>query len=233
MSDKIDILINLIDRARKEVNALNSKGWYFHNHQFIFNPIISDDEIRSIEDKYRILFPSEYKEFLKRIGNGGSQPAYGMLTAEESAAVHSPRLASPGVFENNELVSYYSDLADIDSKISCGSDEKEFDDYLNLDTNKFIYGDLYSFNLDEYNIVDRRMRDHLLVFSYYHDTNTDYAIVLDGIYKDQVVYFNSHSFLLTHMSFLDWLIAFYETALECKKYYFLSLGDEFPVPRGW
>ena len=48
VSDKIDVIKNLIERAREEVNALNSKGWYFHNHQFIFNPIISDTGLVSI-----------------------------------------------------------------------------------------------------------------------------------------------------------------------------------------
>ena len=156
-----------------------------------------------------------------------------MLTAEESAAVHSPKLASPGFFMSNDLVSYYSNITEKDSSISSELDDKVFDDYLDLKNNKFIYSDLYSDETDEFAVFDRKMRNHLLVFSYYHDTFTDYAIVLDGRYKDQVVYSNSHRFLLTQMSFLDWLTAYYEIALECKKYYFLSLGNEFPVPRNW
>lgn len=49
-----------------------------NNHKYILNPVLSSKELQKIEDKFHIILPSDYKEFLCTIGNGGAGKSYGM-----------------------------------------------------------------------------------------------------------------------------------------------------------
>ena len=43
------------------------------------NPTLSEEEIRSFENKHGISLPIEYRLFLQLVGNGGGGPYYGLL----------------------------------------------------------------------------------------------------------------------------------------------------------
>ena len=47
-------------------------------HKYNLNPILSEDTLVNFETTHNITLPSEYKEFLTKIGNGGTGPAYGL-----------------------------------------------------------------------------------------------------------------------------------------------------------
>ncbi|MDZ8225513.1 SMI1/KNR4 family protein [Nostoc sp. ChiVER01] len=73
------------------------------SHQYQFKPCLSDKNIQVFESKYNITLPSEYRNFLLEIGNGGAGPGYGLsgLSAIESKDVISEKLYP----ENYEILS--------------------------------------------------------------------------------------------------------------------------------
>ncbi|MEH2136940.1 SMI1/KNR4 family protein [Nostoc sp.] len=48
------------------------------SHQYQLKPCLSNKEIQVFESRYNITLPSEYKNFLLEIGNGGAGPGYGL-----------------------------------------------------------------------------------------------------------------------------------------------------------
>ena len=53
-------------------------------HQYKFNPTLSESEILAYEEKNNLIFPKDYRAFLKEIGNGGAGPFYGLLSLEDN-----------------------------------------------------------------------------------------------------------------------------------------------------
>ncbi|MEH2065035.1 MAG: SMI1/KNR4 family protein [Nostoc sp.] len=48
------------------------------SHQYQFKPCLSNKDIQVFESRYNITLPSEYRNFLLEIGNGGAGPGYGL-----------------------------------------------------------------------------------------------------------------------------------------------------------
>jgi len=44
------------------------------------NPVIAEDRVEAFEQSHSICLPSEYRDFLIRIGNGGAGPYYGVFS---------------------------------------------------------------------------------------------------------------------------------------------------------
>ncbi len=59
------------------------------SHQYQFKPCLSNKDIQVFESRYNIILPSEYRNFLLEVGNGGAGPGYGLykLAAIESEDV--------------------------------------------------------------------------------------------------------------------------------------------------
>ncbi len=49
-----------------------------------FNNILTQSEINDFEIKYDVKLPTEYKQFLTEIGNGGPGPNYGLFSLQKS-----------------------------------------------------------------------------------------------------------------------------------------------------
>lgn len=48
------------------------------SHQYQFKPRLINKDIQVFESRYNITLPSEYRNFLLEIGNGGAGPGYGL-----------------------------------------------------------------------------------------------------------------------------------------------------------
>jgi SMI1 / KNR4 family (SUKH-1) len=48
------------------------------SHQYQLNPCLSDTDIQRFESKSNITLPSDYRNFLLEVGNGGAGPGYGL-----------------------------------------------------------------------------------------------------------------------------------------------------------
>jgi SMI1 / KNR4 family (SUKH-1) len=64
-------------------------------HGYRLNPPLSDGDIRTFEAAHGIRLPEDYRLFLRRVGDGGPGPAYGLETLERAAAECDPRLPFP------------------------------------------------------------------------------------------------------------------------------------------
>lgn len=53
------------------------------SHKYKFNPCVSGQQIIEFEQVNNIVLPKDYRDFLLRVGNGGSGPAYGLLKLSE------------------------------------------------------------------------------------------------------------------------------------------------------
>ena len=65
------------------------------------------------------------------------------------------------------------------------------------------------------------MMKHLLIFSFNNECRVIFAIALDGVHKDQVIYYSCESngaamrdgdIVFTNMSFLEWMNALYNNS---------------------
>lgn len=228
----VDELKKLINRASNEISVFKPNSRYFINYTVELNEPIKANVIVSLEKKYNIVLPSDYRDYLLLIGNGGNQPLYGMFSVQQSLALLNKELPSCEVLSNSDLCSRYCRIFhynnnDDDKKLVLEKDNLTLDDYFDYDTNTFIYqhflveGDIASF--DEY---ESRMKRHLLIFSYFDMVHIEYAIALDGIHKGEVIYYtyeSMHNIKLTHMKFLEWMINLYKHALDCNSGNFTSM----------
>jgi len=79
--------ISLIDQARPEYGILKPMEHLdvpavleaIARLRIQLNDPISESEVATFEQKHGILLPSDYREFLTRIGNGGEGPFYGVF----------------------------------------------------------------------------------------------------------------------------------------------------------
>jgi SMI1 / KNR4 family (SUKH-1) len=73
------------------------------SHQYQFKPCLSHKDIQVFESRYNIRLPSEYRNFLLEIGNGGAGPGYGLsgLPGIEDEDVISEKLYQ----KNYEIIS--------------------------------------------------------------------------------------------------------------------------------
>lgn len=77
-------MLNLIRTKIEELKKLDPKFTVFgaESHQYIFNSVITEDEISLFESKYDIKIPKDYRSFLKNFGNGGCGPNSGLFKLE-------------------------------------------------------------------------------------------------------------------------------------------------------
>jgi SMI1/KNR4 family protein SUKH-1 len=52
-------------------------------HRYKFNPCLTDETLQNFEKTHSITLPSDYRNFLIQIGNGGSGPAYGLFALSD------------------------------------------------------------------------------------------------------------------------------------------------------
>ena len=75
-----NILIDDILSGIKALRALDPTYLVFgaaaHRHEF--NPPLSEEALTGIEGRYQITLLSDYRAFLREIGNGGAGPGYGL-----------------------------------------------------------------------------------------------------------------------------------------------------------
>ena len=229
MNSKIDELRLLIERAKVEVSAFKANGMNFINHSFEFNSPVTFDEINALEQKYGVCLPREYSEYLMMIGNGGDQPGCGMFSVQETLAILANESFSDSVLSTNELSTSYCKKFHYDIHLNNAPEQisKTLDDYFDYETEQSTFQHLLiEDKVDEFDVIEKEMKKHLLIFSFYDEIHVEYAIALDGQFKDQVVYYtyeDRKNIKVTNLSFLDWMIEYYKQGLECRPGYFLSM----------
>ena len=78
-----------LDRIKGKIGQLawldkNLSLFGSNKHKYLLNKTISIHTIRQFEQKHKITLPTEYVEFLTKIGNGGAGPFYGLEPLENA-----------------------------------------------------------------------------------------------------------------------------------------------------
>jgi len=102
-SESSNLIISLVEELRSldpEFRVFGSEkkgsGW---GHGYQFNPVIEERLLGSLEHKYGVQLPPDYREFLTQVGDGGSGPYYGIKTLAEAAQYTSPSQPFPWATE--------------------------------------------------------------------------------------------------------------------------------------
>ncbi|MFT3879321.1 MAG: SMI1/KNR4 family protein [Gemmatales bacterium] len=71
----------------KKLEVTKAKdSWPFgaEEHCFRLEPVLTGLQVADFEAQYHIQLPSEYREFIMQVGNGGAGPAYGLFPLDET-----------------------------------------------------------------------------------------------------------------------------------------------------
>ncbi|HEY2701315.1 MAG TPA: SMI1/KNR4 family protein [Pseudonocardiaceae bacterium] len=60
-------------------------------HRYQLGPALSESEVAAFEQSYGITLPAEYREFVRRVGNGGAGPCYGLYQLDGAELVEQNR----------------------------------------------------------------------------------------------------------------------------------------------
>lgn len=52
-------------------------------HEYRLNPVWTKDDVKEFEEAWKISLPTEYREFLMKVGSGGAGPYYGLEKPED------------------------------------------------------------------------------------------------------------------------------------------------------
>ncbi len=112
---------SLLDKKLSAVNIMwqNYAAWdkdksvfgaFMHNYQL--NVTLSEDKIIEHENKYQFNLPNEYRQYLKKVSDGGVGPFYGMYSFEDSVIALNSGSIDDGTFINylDENLNHYSQV---------------------------------------------------------------------------------------------------------------------------
>ena len=82
----IESKILFVKQSLSKLKALDKDYSVFgsSSHKYLFNAVLAESEIKTVENKYTIRLPEDYSRFLTEVGNGGAGPYYGLQTLEDS-----------------------------------------------------------------------------------------------------------------------------------------------------
>ena len=74
---------NTYDEINEKLNTLrcldiNCVTIASNSHEYKMNPVVTEEEVLAFEELNNIKLPENYREFIKRVGNGGVSPRYEM-----------------------------------------------------------------------------------------------------------------------------------------------------------
>ena len=69
--------VRAIERAISRLRETQANAFGSEEHGFRMNPVLSATEVAAFERDHKILLPSEYRQFITELGNGGAGPFYG------------------------------------------------------------------------------------------------------------------------------------------------------------
>jgi hypothetical protein len=71
--------VHAIKAAISRLRETQANAFGYEEHGFRMNPVLSAAEIAAFERDHRIVLPSEYRQFITEVGNGGAGPFYGLF----------------------------------------------------------------------------------------------------------------------------------------------------------
>lgn len=110
------------------------------SHEYIINSKLTEEEIQNFEAKNQLTLPSEYREYLKNIGNGGAGPFYGLLELEDNDNnLTDLSMEFPYTYDKPlKLVEIYETMDEMDDE-----NEEEQEQFLNEIYEKSVRGIIF------------------------------------------------------------------------------------------
>ena len=71
--------LNVVHSSLSRIAKDGSRIFGGNSHGFRLNPCLSDSDLQKFEQSHAIKLPAEYSYFLRRVGNGGAGPYYGIF----------------------------------------------------------------------------------------------------------------------------------------------------------
>jgi len=81
-----------IPERLKAVKAKDPWPFGAEEHCFRLEPVLSEQRVGDFEARWRIQLPSDYRDFIIQVGNGGAGPAYGMFPLDETITYRAKNL---------------------------------------------------------------------------------------------------------------------------------------------
>lgn len=150
-------LLKSKDKEMKTFGAGDDKFYGTIGHHYELNPVLSEEQIVAVEKKLGIAIPVEYREFLKKVGDGGAGPEWGLFKLENT-------------YPSDELLQQYPEF--------CSMDCDYADDYANgikgkLDKDPYYFEEVegfggyiklsdYGHGLTAYMVVDRTQQTGMM-----------------------------------------------------------------------
>jgi hypothetical protein len=79
LTDMEDFNIPAVKAAISRLRKIQAEVFRVGGHGFLMNPKLPQSEATAFERDNKIALPSDYRQFLTGIGNGGAGPFYGVF----------------------------------------------------------------------------------------------------------------------------------------------------------
>lgn len=126
----MDRILELATRLR-ELASRDSQLKIFgaaSGHGYRLNAVMKPAELTAFETEYAVQLPSDYRDFLLRIGNGGAGPYYGLYSLQAAVSEqphHKSRAFLAAPFPHTAACNPWSEMDedddDLDDRYMCGS----------------------------------------------------------------------------------------------------------------
>jgi SMI1 / KNR4 family (SUKH-1) len=95
MKDAVHVRVNRIAAKLQAAAEGGFQPFGAQGHDFRLAPPLTESQLTAFERRHAVELPSEYREFVIEVGDGGAGPAYGMYSLEESLSKELRRSAPP------------------------------------------------------------------------------------------------------------------------------------------
>jgi hypothetical protein len=128
-------ILGALNRLRKSKISVFGSG----SHHFELEPTTGEAAVKAFENRHGIRLPSEYRDFIVRIGNGGAGPYYGVFPlgmmddSGNKYQVWQERNGFVGILsEPFPLREAWNDISEIPSPALAASDEEEYERQMDI-----------------------------------------------------------------------------------------------------
>lgn len=215
------------------------------SHKYHLNETVSLEWVREFEKKYQVELPEEYVFFITKVGNGGTDPFYGIkpLCLDEEYEGCYKNLSKPSIYDDGYL-QYYKECLAFSEKEFLEDEQSDDNAFLEKKENRFneTLDEVYDIENDN-NIEDNEesfCEEQHQIFSKLEDgvlhINTHGSLlVVNGSRKGEIAYMDYYGLelgippCLINMTFLEWYQNFFEEVLagyDTYQYGYYMLGDE-------
>jgi len=118
-------IIEKLNNLRKLDEKLSVFG--ADSHEYILNPVLSEDEVLKFEREHGITIPEDYRQFILTVGNGGAGPFYGLMKLEDNDE-NKPDLSKPFEYTKEEPFMIMNMYEEIEEQLEEYEDEDEQDE---------------------------------------------------------------------------------------------------------